>query len=137
MSLSNKVKTRIFYTSIIVFLLGFVGYNKLCRYVVSINHSISNCFIDKVGIVGRERFVSIDYHFSVEGKVYRGGVSYSQLLMPYKNFKLLENKSFPIAYNKKFGHMLSYILIFPKDYKEFNVPYPDSLKWVLPLIKKY
>lgn len=137
MSLSNKVKTRIFYISVFVAFLSFIGYVKLGRYIVSINHSVSNCFIDEVRVVGREQFVSIDYHFDVKGKIYKGGGSYSQMVMKYENFKRLENKSLPVAYNKVFGHMSSYILILPKDYEEFNIPYPDSLKWILQSIKKY
>ena len=56
--------------------------------------------------------------------------------MSFENSKLLDNKNFPIVYNLKFNNMFSYLLIFPEDYSDFNIPYPDSLKWVLPLIRK-
>ncbi len=38
--------------------------------------------------------------------------------------------SFPVIYNtKKPGQ--SEVLVFPSDFEEFNLPFPDSLRWVL------
>lgn len=137
MSISNKTKTIIFNGSIIVIFLAIIGYGKLYRNSIKTNHEISNCHIDEIRRVGREQYILIKYHFSLGRKVYKSEASFSQAMMSDENAKLLEDKNFPVAYNKKFGCMLSHILIFPDDYKEFNVRYPDSLKWVLPLIKKY
>ncbi len=136
MKSSNRTKTRIFYTLIILLFLLFIGYNRWNRRSIQTNHKLSSCLIDKVKTVGREQYVLIKYHFSVDGKIYYSSVSYSQQQMSFENSKLLENKNFPVAYNIRSYNVLSYILIFPNDYKDFNIPYPDSLNWVLPLIKK-
>ncbi len=42
-------------------------------------------------------------------------------------------KYFPVMYDPKFG--TSQLLVEPDDFKEFNLPYPDSLNWVLKYIK--
>ena len=39
------------------------------------------------------------------------------------------NKYFPVMYDPKLG--TTQLLIEPSDFREFNLPFPDSLKWVL------
>ncbi len=136
MALTNKTKTRIFYISAIMFIVAFIWFARFTRHYLEADHEIANCFIDEIKTVGREQYVLVKYQFNVNGKAYKSSASFSQKIMSFENFKLLENKSVPAAYNLKYGKMLSYILIFPDDYKDFNVPFPDSLNWILPLMKK-
>jgi hypothetical protein len=39
------------------------------------------------------------------------------------------NKAFPVAFSSK-NPETSYLLVFPKDFKKFDLPFPDSLQWV-------
>lgn len=39
------------------------------------------------------------------------------------------NRSFPVIYSKTHNDK-NEILIFSDDFKEFNLPYPDSLRWI-------
>ena len=45
-----------------------------------------------------------------------------------------EGRYFPVMYDPKLG--MSQLLIEPSDFKRFNLPFPDSLKWVLPYFKE-
>ncbi len=135
MVLSNKNKTRIFYISMAVLFLLFISFVRGIRHLLIQKHEITNCFIDEIKTVGREQSVRIKYHFFVDGRLHNSDVAFGQKYMSYENFKSLKNKEVPVAYHYKFGVMVSYILIFPDDYADFNIPFPDSLKWILPLIK--
>ena len=42
------------------------------------------------------------------------------------------HKYFPIIYEPESGYRD--LLIEPKMFKEYNIPFPDSLKWVLPYV---
>ncbi len=136
MALTNKTKTKIFYTAVVVLIVALIGYAKNSRRLLEANHEVTNCVVDEVKTIGREQVIGVKYHFFVAGKTYKSDASFSRAQMSYENFKLLEDKSFPVAYNLKYFDFSSFILIFPKDYKDFNVPFPDSLNWILPLIKK-
>ena len=96
----------------------------------------TEAFIDEVKLVGRERFVRVKYHFSIKGKQCYDDAAFNQSEMSFENFKLLTNKTVPLAYKSRFVYTLSFPLIFPVDYKDFGVTFPDSLRWILPLIKK-
>ncbi len=54
----------------------------------------------------------------------------------------LVGKSFPILYDTTSRihpplKFTNFLLIFPEDFKQFNLPFPDSLKWVLKFNRKY
>ena len=44
-------------------------------------------------------------------------------------------RSFPVIYNGK-DPSENDILIFPDDFSKYNLPFPDSLKWVVETIEK-
>jgi len=50
-----------------------------------------------------------------------------------RGLRVFENKYFPVFYDPNLGQ--SQILIDPADFKKFNVPFPDSLSWVLSYFK--
>ena len=46
-----------------------------------------------------------------------------------KKVNIFIGKQFPMAYSEQINK--GQILITPENYKEFNIPFPDSLNWVL------
>lgn len=45
-----------------------------------------------------------------------------------------ENKYFPVLYDPVHGH--KELLMEPRIFKEYDIPFPDSLKWVLEFLPK-
>jgi hypothetical protein len=43
--------------------------------------------------------------------------------------KTIYQRSFPVIYNTK-DPQKNQILVFPSDFSDYNIPYPDSLRWV-------
>lgn len=66
------------------------------------------------------------YEFNILGKAYKGEAMYSIGQGNYSDFL---NKKFPVIYEKDHPDN-SGLLLSPYDFKEYNIPYPDSLKWV-------
>ncbi len=48
----------------------------------------------------------------------------------------LIGRSFPLIYDTTSPN-INHLLIFPTDFETWNLPFPDSLKWVLKFNKKY
>jgi hypothetical protein len=48
---------------------------------------------------------------------------------------LFVNKNFPVIFSKNKTNV-NEILIFPKDFEKYKLPYPDSLIWVKKLLDK-
>jgi len=135
MIFTNKTKNRIFYTGVVLLLISFLAFAKYSRLILKESHLVTNGFIDGVRIVGRERFVRVDYHYFIDGRKYSANSSFNPNQMSYENFRLLKKKKIPVVYHKGAIRTISFPLIFPGDYEDFNVPFPDSLKWILPLIR--
>lgn len=79
--------------------------------------------------------VRIAYRYTVNNSTYKSTTIYSEKKLSRENWGALINKSFPVVYHRKMK-FLSVMLISPEDFQEFGVPFPDSLKWVLPLFKE-
>lgn len=68
----------------------------------------------------------LEYNFYIDGGTtssgaYKGGVESIR--------NSIVNKSFPVIYNK-YESDKNTMLILPEHFKEFNLPYPDSLRWI-------
>jgi hypothetical protein len=72
----------------------------------------------------------LKYEFFFDGKKITGYAA-SKYFAGNINFA---HKYFPVIYAPKYGH--KELLIEPRRFKEYNIPFPDSLKWVLPYIKE-
>jgi hypothetical protein len=136
MKVSNKIKTKIFAISVVLLFAVFIAYARYCKYLLVSDHKVAIGHIDNELIRGREQHIVIKFHFTVDGKIYKDEATFSQRFMSFENAKLLDDKDIPLVYNDKLHTMLSYLLIFPDEYDEFRIQYPDSLKWILPLIEK-
>jgi hypothetical protein len=73
--------------------------------------------------------MTLKYEFSYKGER-KGGNKPIQKIRGLREF---EDKYFPVIYDPKFGQ--SQILIDPGQFKRFNLPFPDSLSWVLKYFK--
>lgn len=69
----------------------------------------------------------VRYKFTVGGDEIDGRMS-SPKFEPLS--RLILAKTFPVIYSKT-SPDYNKMLILPEDYKDFNVAYPDSLRWVL------
>lgn len=72
---------------------------------------------------------NLKYEFNHDGKMR----SSANAVEPIRGLKIFENKNFPVIYEDSYG--LSQILIDPAEFKKYNVPFPDSLNWVVPYFK--
>jgi hypothetical protein len=69
----------------------------------------------------------LEYEYEIHGKKFRD--VYSDL-----HIKKLVGVEFPVIYDCS-DSSYSYMLIYPEDFKKFGYKFPDSLKWILPIIK--
>ncbi len=135
MVLTSKIKTRIFYASVAVGFLLFIGFCLTVRNQLEQNHLISYGSVYEVRRTGRANLIRLAYECQIDNKTYKSDIEYSGTVISLEDSKVFEGKSFPVVYYPKFPH-LNTMLVLPKDFEQFNIPFPDSLKWVLPLIKK-
>lgn len=78
--------------------------------------------------VGSKSF-DLKYEFKYAGNV----IVSSNAIEKIRGLSIFEGKYFPVIYENGYG--LSQILIDPDEFKKYNVPFPDSLKWVIPYFK--
>lgn len=81
-------------------------------------------------ISGAKMNVTIEYEFYYEGKKYTANNAFNK----FRGNQNFENRFFPVMYYPKLGGH-SQLLIEPSDFERFDLPFPDSLKWVLPYLK--
>lgn len=74
----------------------------------------------------------IEYHFSYGGNLYSSDGNAHKEYASLRNFII--NKKFPVVFDSV-NPNYNMILILPEDFKNYNIPFPDSLKWVLNYIK--
>lgn len=74
--------------------------------------------------------MDVKYEYTINRKTYITG---GYIDSPYSNKDKFIGKYFPVHYSKK-NHLTSEMLITIYQYKKYNTIYPDSLKWVLPLL---
>lgn len=67
------------------------------------------------------------YSYKLRGKQIKK--SYDWNTISTKNSDLFELKYFPVIYLED-DIEVSRMLIFPKDFKQYNISFPDSLNWV-------
>jgi hypothetical protein len=61
--------------------------------------------------------------------IYKGSIKSVSANSGVKKKNIFVGKYFPMAYSPKLN--MGQILITPKDFKDYNIPFPDSLNWVL------
>jgi hypothetical protein len=120
-----------------LFLLFFIGAVKFSQLILIKNHKMTNCIIYSMyyGGKGSKGQYGLYYNFLFNEKSYKSTVLLTGYVSKLNSKNYFINRTFPIAFNKNFPY-LSQPLIFPNDFKEFNIPFPDSLNWVVQYIEK-
>ena len=75
----------------------------------------------------------IYYVYELGGKMISSSRRHGELKYSIHN---LENHFFPVVYQKNWFGYDDIILITPHDFSYYGYSFPDSLNWILPLIKK-
>lgn len=78
---------------------------------------------------GAKMSLDLRYEFYYNGEKIIGNNAFPD----FRGNKKFENRYFPVMYYPGMGRH-NQLLITPSDFKEFNLPFPDSLKWVLPYL---
>ncbi len=85
---------------------------------------------------GHSGTISLIFKFNVEGREIEGNAAFNSSELYYSDVeKFIVGKTFPVVYNPNSPHS-NHLLIRKKDFEQFNVPFPDSMKWVLQYFKK-
>jgi hypothetical protein len=81
------------------------------------------------GPTAKSSVLDFKYSFVYKGKTYENWsstrVNYSPVFI---------GKTFPVQYSPKLD--IGEMLITPRDFAKYKLPFPDSLKWVLPYVIK-
>ncbi|WP_018626675.1 hypothetical protein [Niabella aurantiaca] len=124
---------------LLVYLGGFTFFTYIIVHAISVARDL------KRGELIRNVFIVKDYkeykgwHASfkcriiirnAEKEVY---TSSSSVIGPVGRF--LVNHYVPAMYSKKYNELR--LLLLPKDFKKYGLPYPDSLRWIDSLNRKY
>jgi len=78
----------------------------------------------------------LDYCFVLNNKKYKNSVAFElKYLTRYQCNEFFTNKTFPVVYypDDPSNNMM---IISPKDFGYYNIPFPDSLNWVKEYIKE-
>jgi hypothetical protein len=123
----------------VAFLICFIGvfmfYGHFHMEKFKREYLITNGIVYSVDGGGKGNFgPGINYRYSAKGISYKSSRRHGEL--PYSIGKNIIGKAFPIVYQKYWYGYESNILITPNDFANYGLPFPDSLNWVLPHIKK-
>ena len=121
----NKKTVLIIVITLFILILFFIKYSEvhLKKHHVLLNaKTIEWAVSAKMGL-------NLKYEFLYNGKK----IISSNAFEKFRGNKDFENRYFPVMYDPELES--SQLLIEPSDFKIFDLPYPDSLKWVLGYIK--
>lgn len=133
----SKEKIQVF-SILFTFLIGIVVYGFWSRNRLEKEHLIGNAKIYHCqnGAKGNAGTTFLDYQYIINDKEFKATGAYlAEEIKYYIGNDFFVNKTFPIVYYPP-RPSISRILITPRDFSDFNMPFPDSLKWVLQYYKK-
>lgn len=94
--------------------------------------------ITKIVPIHKSTLRKIYYNYTIHEKQYSGTYAYGLEFNRNINkldFHVIYEKSIPVIIEKE-NPENSVMLLHPKEYKEYRLSFPDSLRWILPLLKK-
>ena len=115
----------IIFITLMIFLFLFVYYNKL---QIKESYEIVTGKVIGYKHSGRVSW-GIKYEFKIKGKTIINYYEYKHVKLPYGTIV-------PVLYSSS-DPDLSQLLLIPKDFKEYGLPYPDSLKRLETYINKH
>ncbi|MBS1598422.1 MAG: hypothetical protein JST75_09350 [Bacteroidetes bacterium] len=130
----NRKKINIIsYLIIIIFFVAWVIWGLAAKHNLDSNHKI--CIGTITGYTqggrGNAGTMTVEFSFTLNGKVYQETSAYQAINLPPENFnKNFAGKSFPVLYYTN-NPKNAVILITPSVFNHFGVSFPDSLNWVL------
>lgn len=122
-----KVSKKASLYGVIIFFLIFIAYIFLSEKYLEKEGIVLNAKTTTWGVVVKGYDLNYEFYYKGEKKTANNAVE------KIRGLREFENKNFPAIYDPKYG--ASQILIDPEMFKKYNVPFPDSLKWVLPYFK--
>lgn len=81
--------------------------------------------------LGSRGWIELHYEFFLHDQRFQ---SLEKIGIPNKYYKIFLNKKFPVVHSSE-NPKINEMLIFPEDFKKYNIEFPDSLNWVLPYNK--
>lgn len=136
MQIKETIKNPIVSFAIIIIISFFIYINAKksgdnYRSNILKNPSVTSGTVTGVDLKGRLGNF-IEYHFSYDGNFFSSDGNAHKEYSSLRNFII--NKNFPVVFDS-LNPNYNMILILPEDFKSYNIPFPDSLKWVLNYIK--
>lgn len=125
-SIKQVIKSNIFLIIFFIVVIIIIFNSNYRINLISESPSITT------GIIYNEKYgnggwLYLYYSFEVNGKI-----NYGKKTTPYGNKEgFFNRKQFPVIY-KEDQINLNDLLIEPKDFKKYDLDFPDSLKWILP-----
>jgi len=114
--------------------IGFIVF-----LILAVFSTIGHCRLHTNGVLlnahtldwatGAKMEMTLKYEFYFHGEREIGNNPFKEIW----GRQIFLDKYFPVIYDPKFG--ISELLIQPSDFKGFDLPFPDSLNWVLPYFK--
>lgn len=117
---------------ILPFVLGIPFLFIVAKAIIE-DHNLSNDGIMTSAVItgykhGYRGYLIFKYQFYYEKEVYTGQVSNLNLITRAKNDFI--GRSFPVLF-KKDDPSVNELLMSQVDFRRFNKPFPDSLRWVM------
>lgn len=122
-----KVSKKASLFGVIILFIIFLVYIFLSEINLKIKGTVLNAKTTNWGVVVKGYDLNYEFYYKGEKKLGNNAVE------KIRGLKEFENKYFPVIYDPKYG--ASQILIDPAMFDKYNIPFPDSLKWVLPYFK--
>ena len=110
--------------AIVVTIAVFFIYHNLLWADLKYNGVITTGLLKSTSYHSKSSLTDFEYSYKYNGKMYNS--SFSSGKMDYSN---LIGKSFPVLVSKLTNK--SIMLITRSHFKKFNIPFPDSLNWVM------
>ncbi len=118
----------------VVFIWTFYDAKKMGASLIAHEGFTTGIPTSSIYISGRSgSYWNLKYSTSIKGKIQTGTYSISNDIGVCPD-SLLGYK-FPVIYDTTDAEE-NYMVIFPEDFKNLNLPFPDSLKWVLKFNKR-
>ena len=122
-----KAKKKSIIAIVIVIVVFFI-YHNLLWADLKYNGVIITGLLKSTSYHSKSSLIDFEYSYEFEGKMYKSSFSSGK-----KDYSIFIGKSFPVVVSRLTNK--STMLITPSHFNEFNIPFPDSLKWVLQYLK--
>lgn len=121
-----KKNDKIGFLVVLGLIILFLGYDFVFTKLMRGGEIISGKIID-YGPGNKGTSISIKYEYYIDGKTYTSATGYGGIA--YADGSNFINRNVPLIYSRKISSVR--LLLLPNDFKKYDVPFPDSMQWVL------